>query len=83
MTNAATQLCISCILVFSSALTLLCAGFAMLISRDEIMPRSPYKQRLPIRLFDLMLSLLFILAVTGLSLMFNRLPWFFALPTIP
>ena len=76
MEDQAARLCVSCALVFTSFLALLTAAFAMLISRDEIMPRSPYKHRLPIRLFDLMLSLLFILAVTGLSLMLNRLPGF-------
>ena len=74
------QLCVSCVLVFSSFLALLCAAFSILISRDDAFPRPAGNRRHAISLFDILLSLAFIGAVTGLSLIIHRIPGFLALP---
>ena len=80
MTAGLTQLCVPCVLVFSALLALLSAAFGILISHHDLFPRAAGKRRHWISSFDLLISLAFILAVAGLSLMAYRLPAFLAFP---
>ena len=80
MTAGPAQLCVTCVLLFSAFLALLCSGFGMLICHHDLFPRAAGKRRQWISPFDLLISLAFILSVAGLSLMAYRLPAFLAFP---
>ena len=80
MTAGPAQLCVWCVLVCSSFLSLLCAAFGIIVSKHNLCPRARGKRRHWITPFDLLVSLAFVLAVSGLSLMAHRLPAFLAFP---
>lgn len=80
MTSIPDELSAPHVLVFSLLLGLVCWAYVILLFRFDHELRNSKKTRHWIKPYDLFVSLEFVLAVSGLSLLLVRLPAYLSIP---